>query len=998
VTTRRLVLVALMLWAGVPLLARGQLTPGRPTPTQTPRRPAGARPDTTHGRGDSVSVRDTVNKANFAPPDSTMLRLLNTPGYTVTQYQGETIQFDAISRGIELLNKAIVQRGDSELVKSDSAITYSGSGSTIRVNSSAKGRNVFVTPGQAPLVSSGPATYNLSSRRAVASGLSTSVEQGGQTIQIRGDRVVVALGTDSLKSANDATYYLRDGTITACDDSIPDYYFKSSEIKRTGSFVVARPAILYISDIPVMWLPFLFQDIRSGRHSGILSPSFGISDIVRNSPSYRRQVEGLGYYWAINDYLDAQTSLDWRSSAGQTNVLDPGFTRYNGEFRYRWLERYVTGNLAASQTVQGSSKNTALSWGHSQDFTRNSSLRMDINYASNTTLQRSTTVNPYAVLSTIRSSATYHQKIGVADFTLGGTRSQSPGRNETDMTFPTFSMTTAPLSLGSWLVWTPNLSYTSSQRLHIDQPSQLSVLNRVGTTAAGLDTLLADTLRQNAYDSSLRFDTPLQIFGYNLGNSFSITSFRYDFPERDILTDSLGKVTDRIFTSTYGTSVDWTPSFSLPPVARNNFNLTPSLSLSNVAGGPFWIRNYRTGGQWVHQSKRISLGLSASPTLFGLFSGFGPFTRIRHSITPTVSYNWAPAQDVSNEYLAALGQTKFSTTGSTSGYLGGLQQSSLTFQLSTNVEAKTRSLNDSNPEAGDKLKLISLNFSPLTYDLERAKATHSAIRGLTTESFNYSVRSDLIPGLDLGVNYSLFKGSAISDTAVFSPFLTSISAGLSFSNTANPFAVLQRLFGRAVPATAPSTDQIEAPADDRYARQVASQPVAGRASRNAGFMPTLTKGWNAAFTFSVARQRPVTGVNVVAFDPASLCQQFNTPVLALLFQQCVAQAQATPAVVDPVTSGLAGSPVYLTPNVTSLGSNLNFNITDHWSASWNTSYDFEHKQFASQIVSLQRDLHDWRAIFAFTQASTGSFAFSFLVSLKAEPELKFDYHKSTYMQ
>ena len=96
------------------------------------------------------------------------------------------------------------------------------------------------------------------------------------------------------------------------------------------------------------------------------------------------------------------------------------------------------------------------------------------------------------------------------------------------------------------------------------------------------------------------------------------------------------------------------------------------------------------------------------------------------------------------------------------------------------------------------------------------------------------------------------------------------------------------------------------------------------------------------------------------------------------------------------TSGLIGSPFYRVPNSTSLGGNLAFNVTEHWAATWQTLYDFEHKNFPSQIVSLQRDLHDWRAIFAFTQASNGSFAFNFLVSLKAEPDLKFDYHKSTY--
>jgi hypothetical protein len=695
-------------------------------------------------------------------------------------------------------------------------------------------------------------------------------------------------------------------------------------------------------------------------------------------------------------------SLDWRSSAGEAQIGDPGYTRYNGEFRYRWLERYVTGTIAASQTLQGNAKNLAISWGHSQDFTRNSSLRMDLNYASNTQLQRQTTVNPYAVLSTIRSSANYHQRVGPMDFTLGGTRSQYPGRSQVDQTFPTFSMTTSPINVGSWLIWTPNLNYTSTQQTGIDQPSSLGLLLRPGTRPTGTgtqaDTIFGDTLRRSAYNSSLSFDTPLQIFGYSLGNRFTIASRRNDFPESAIVTDVLtGVQTERIYATTFGTDVDWTPTFTLPPVARNNFNLTPSVSLANVAGSAYWIRNERTGGQWVHQSKRPFFSLSASPTFFGLFSGFGPFTRIRHSISPTFGYSYAPGREVSDEYLAAIGASRFNpTTRQTGRYLGALQSQSLTFQLSTNVEAKARAPRDSNPEAGEKLKLISLNFTGLQYDIERAHATHSAIRGLTNQNFGYTVRSDLLPGFDLGVDYSLFQGSTLSDTAKFSPFRERVTANFSFSNTANPFAVFQRLFGKAVPPTAAGTDRLDQPADERYARQTASQPVAGRAAHNAAFLPTVTPGWQASFAFTAARQRPLEGRNVIDFDPTLLCQQYNTPALQLFYAQCVAQARTNPTPQTPITSGLIGSPVYRVPNTTSLASNLNFNVTEHWAASWQTQYDFEQRSFATQIVSLQRDLHDWRAIFAFTQASTGSFAFNFLISLKAEPDLKFDYHKTTY--
>jgi hypothetical protein len=1005
VTQLRVVLLTLLMWMGFASVGGAQV------PVRPPQRPVAPPPrgdtlrtraDSLRARGDTTARRDTLALPNFAPPDSVMLRLLAMPGYTVTRYQGNIITFDAMTRAMQLTEKAVVQR-DSELVKSDTII-YSGSGNSIRVGTDKTKRgNVFVSPGQAPILSSGSATYDLVNKRASVAGLKTQIPQSGQILTITGEHVMVVASKDSVRSANDATYYLSDGTVTACDDSIPDYYFKAKEIKRTGSFVVARPAILYIGDVPVMWLPFIFQDIRSGRHSGIIAPNVGVSDIVRNSPSYRRNVEGLGYYFAISDYLDSQVSLDWRSSAGETGVLagDAGFTRYNGEFRYRWLERYVTGNLALSETRTDGANNTAISWGHQQQFTRNSSLALNVNWVQSTDLQRRLTINPYASMATIASQANYQQKIGPAQISLGGSQKQYPGRTQVDRNFPTVSVTTSPLNLGSWLTWTPSFNYASSQNLQIDQPSALGPLLRAGKTAAGVDTIFGDTLRRNARTSQLSFDTPIVIFGYNFGNQISISSALNDFPEREIVTGVLdGVETDRIYAQTYRSEFNYTPSFTLPALARNNFNFTQSLSLANVDGGPLAVRNERTGGRWVWQSKRPTFGLSAAPTLFHIFDQipFGPFAAIRHSISPTIGYSYAPFKAVGNDYLAAVGRSKFNrTTGDTTGYLGALAQNSLSLGLSTNFEAKLRTRNDSSPGAGEKLKLLSVNFTSLAYDFERAKYTGDPIRGLTTQNFGYNLRSDLLPGVDVGVNYSLFEGSTLSDSAKFKPFRENITSSFSFSNTANPFAVFSRIFGRAVPPTAPGTDQLQPSGDDRYQREIASQPVAGRAARNAAFLPTVTKGWQASFTFTAARQRPpVNGRNVVQFDPALQCALLNTPLLRLQYDQCVANARTNPAPTVPIGSGSIGAPIYIMPPTTSLGSSLSFNLTQYWAASWQTQYDFEAHNFASQIVSLQRDLHDWRAIFAFTQSPNGSFAFNFLISLKAEPEMKFDYHKATY--
>ena len=97
-------------------------------------------------------------------------------------------------------------------------------------------------------------------------------------------------------------------------------------------------------------------------------------------------------------------------------------------------------------------------------------------------------------------------------------------------------------------------------------------------------------------------------------------------------------------------------------------------------------------------------------------------------------------------------------------------------------------------------------------------------------------------------------------------------------------------------------------------------------------------------------------------------------------------------------SATAGGPAYRIPPTTSVNSDVSFSLTPNWAAHWTTTYDLERREFASHIVQLQRNLHDWRAIFGFTQSPNGNFAFNFTIALKAEPDLKFDYNRTTVRQ
>ena len=933
-------------------------------------------------------ARDTIvadTTRGFAAPDSVMAALLRRPGYMVTRYEGNVVTYDAVSRALAIAasvaRRAQVER-EGQHVHTDSVIVYREDQDRVDVSG-----NFRITPGggQPPIEGRGTANYDLVERSGRLSNARIAFEESGERWFVQSELNKIIQG-DSLRGIA-PRYYGLGGTLTSCEDSVPDYHFRLREIKRTDRTLVARPAVMYIRDIPVLWLPFVFQDIRPGRRSGVLPPRFGFSDIVRNNPSYRRHIENIGYYWSISDYMDAAGWMDWRSSAGGDSI-DPGWYRFNAEMKYNWLSRFLSGRLAGSyERIGDGNDNLAVSWGHQQRFGRERNFGADVNYVTSTRLQRQNAFNPAAALATIRSSFRYSDKVGPMTLQLGGDRTQSPGREQIDQTIPTLTLNTSPLRLAEWLTWTPSFTFRESQRLRLDQP---------GTFMFEYDrrpdgTLDSTRLKRNQYERTIGFGTPLRIFNYNLQNSLTIRDVYRDYPEiiRVYPGADSSRREDRVFRETYQTTVDWNPTFSLPPLFQNRFRLTPSISLQNVDPGPFWVRSEASGGQFVSQAKRLTYGLSAAPTVYGMWPGFGPFTRIRHSLSPTLSYSFAPRKEVSREFLEATGRFH-------QGYLGSYAQNAVSLGLSQMFEAKVAAPGDtSTGNDASKLKLLSTQFTPLSYDFERARVTGRSLAGLTTENFGTTMTSDLVPGFSLALDYSLFQGSTLSDTAEFSPFLTRVSSGLRISQQQNPLAVITRLFGRAVPDRSPHPQPIgmigRTERDAALARQVASQPVAGQAARSTQFITPPTRGWEAQLNFSTTRARRPRGGNVIDFDPRSFCERFRL-IDPLAYDRCLSQPSG--AFEQPIQGG-AGSPYLHVPNQTSLTGDLNFELTQHWAAHWQTSFDFERSQFASHVVSLQRDLHDFRAIFAFTQSPNGNFAFNFFIALKPQPELKLDYSRAT---
>ncbi|HSJ62543.1 MAG TPA: putative LPS assembly protein LptD [Gemmatimonadaceae bacterium] len=954
---------------------------------------AGQVRDTLQARRDSV-LRDSLGQplhpaadttgrelVTWVPEDSVMAALMRRPGYTVTRYQGRTVVFDPVQREIRLLEGAAIQREATILV-----------GDSVSLNDSTRTMIAWGLPavlrdptqGTADLIAQGRLEYDMAAREGLVTGLCTSMEETGVRWFVCGDQSGFRLDSAS-GDPNRRTFYAHSGRLTSCDLAVPHYHFRTGEVKVIQRrILVARSATMYVSDVPVFWLPFIFQDMRSGRRSGLLSPRLGFSDILRNSSGYRRQIENLGWYFALSDYMDAQLSFDWRSGARSTDQ-DPGWKRWNGEWRYRWLDRFLSGRVALShEDWDNGQTNSKVSWSHAQDFSMRSKLNTNINYVTSTQLQSRQAFNVAAALATIASQVSFQQGLGPANVSIGGSRTQYPGRDQVQQNFPNVTLTTKPVEIAEWLVWSPGLSATNNETFNFDGGGTQLAFRYFQRPDGAIDSLRLD---RDQRTSGLRLDTPFRIFGFEWRNSVNVQDTEVDFPQAFTIfpdVNDTSRSVRRVYERTYRTDINWETGISLPTMFRSTLNLTPTVGIVNVdRSAPFMLRTQLSGDEYIRQGKRLEYGASISPTLFAFFPAIGPFSRIRHAFSPRISYSYAPEGDVSDEFLAALNRTR-------PGYLGDLRQNMLTFGLSQVFEAKLESPADSVPGTGEKIKLLQLDFSSVAYDFERKRAGAS---GITTSSFSVSGRSDLLPGMSARVGYSLFEGNPVSDTARFDPYRTDISIDMSIGADNHPFSALTRIFGQAVPPTADDTLAGLADVDSAGQPSALAQgaQIAGTSGSRNPMGINVGRGWQASLQFSTRRSRPVRGDNVEIFDPEVQCARFSQD--PILFRRCQDLALSAR---DSALQTIEGGVVTQFPPTSTLRGNFTFNLTPRWAVQWGTGYDFERSEFADHTVTLQRELHDWRAIFAFTQAPNGNFAFNFFIALKAAPDIRFDYNRRTY--
>ena len=271
--------------------------------------------------------------------------------------------------------------------------------------------------------------YDLANLKGTVFGAETQFMQGGTTWRIVGD--VIPKAQD--------TVYASQGAFTSCDVEVPHYRFQAGEIKLVNQdVIVAWPVVLYVSNVPVFWLPFFAQDIRPGRRSGILPPRFGFNDVVQTGGSSSRNVTDFGYYWAINDYTDLEGSVDWFSG---------NYTRLNGVFRYRFLKQFIRGSIAYGETFSETGRNLTLGLNHDQELGLATTLRVSGRYIQDTRTFQDQTFDPRLQTQSIDSDAGLNHRFSFANLSVSARRRQFLTSDRTELTLPQFNLSFSPVTL-----------------------------------------------------------------------------------------------------------------------------------------------------------------------------------------------------------------------------------------------------------------------------------------------------------------------------------------------------------------------------------------------------------------------------------------------------------------------------------------------------------------------------------------------------------------------
>ncbi len=418
------------------------------------------------------------------------------------------------------------------------------------------------------------------------------------------------------------------GDFSTCNDSTHQhfYFYGRRMVVKPKETITARPVVLNIADVPVAVLPMIVAPLKSGRKSGLLTPKFG-GDQVQGY-----YMSNLGFYYAPNDYWDATVKGD---------IIEGEKARFErstltGEVRYK-LRYVLEGNVSYTSYLEEfdmANSGYDINFSHNQNLTPDGkhTLSGSGSFVSSRSVRKDNALDAETILNQqANAQMTYSGKFG--------TNKSLTVKVRQDHNLVTDMMQRE----------IPDIQYRMSGPLFnfdIDEDEE-------------------------AYDDH-SVASYLEKFNYNFNNRFNYYTVRAQ--------DTVNEV------DTTAKYVGYTGTYSLDYSMRvlRVINLTPKATFTGFWTGTSWLN---PEDSLIYRQRYISLdpehdsygdaaynhnySVTADTKLYGIWvPEIGRFTGLRHVLSPSVSYTYAPEIDTVKTFAPhpLLGQTPYQIEQKTVGF------------------------------------------------------------------------------------------------------------------------------------------------------------------------------------------------------------------------------------------------------------------------------------------------------------------------------------------
>ena len=718
----------------------------------------------------------------------------------------------------------------------------------------------------------------------------------------------------SKRTAN-GDVYLQHGRYTTCDKKHPDFYIALSRGKvRPGKDVTFGPAYLVVADVPLpLAIPYGFFPFTKSYSSGFIMPTYGDES---DRGFYLR--DG-GYYFAINDKWDLKllgeiyTKGSWGLSAA---------SNYNKRYRYSgsfFLSYQNTKTGDKNMPDYSEQKSFKVQWSHRQDAKANpySSLSASVNFATSSYERNNlnSLYNPQTLSQSTRtSSVSWSTTFSSIGLSLSSTANLSQNMRDS-----TLSVTLPDLNISLSRFYPFKRKHAAGderwyEKISMSYTGQIS--NRIDTKE---DRFLKSNLIKdwrNGWNHSIPISGNFTLFNYiNVSPSFNFQ--------------------DRMYTHKI----------------MRSWDETAQKEACDTIYGFNNVYNY-------------NMSISASTKLYGFFTPsrkiFGDkIQTIRHVITPSVSFSYAPdfGQGRYGYYKTyqktnADGSVDLVEYSPYEGQLYGVpgkgKTGNISFDIANNVEMKIKSDKDST--GIKKISLIDELGLAMSYNL----------------ATDYHPLSDLT----MRIRLKWWKNYTFNMNAVFASYAYELDKdgkpyvgnrtlwGMGkfgrFQGTSQNFSFtltpekLKKWFGggddeedKKKKSNKDDEDgvdtDIESNVDDTMVegQRGAKKSGGGKAETDADGYMRFNMPWSLTFGYGITMRENTSG-------------KFNTKSMRYPYK---------------------------------FSQNLNFSgnlrLSDGWNISFSSGYDFDQHKMSMTTASLQRDLHCFNMSCSVVLAPYTSYNFSF---------------------